>query len=98
MRQLLEETFAAAGMIAPVGIVETPSIFSTLELLQATDMISLQPQVAMDKYVQHGLLGYLDVPIRRTLSNYSVITRRDEVASQAMSEFVGILCAIAAQC
>ncbi|WP_250474092.1 LysR family transcriptional regulator [Caballeronia sp. GAFFF1] len=97
MRQLFEETFAAAGMVAPVGIVETPSIFSTLELLQATDMISLQPQAAMDKYVKHGLLGYLNVPIRRTMSNYSVITRKDETTSQAMDEFVGILRAIAAQ-
>jgi DNA-binding transcriptional LysR family regulator len=98
MRQLFEETFAAAAMVAPVGIVETPSIFSTLELLQATDMISLQPNAAMDKYVKHGLLGYLDVPIRRTMSNYSVITRKDEAPSQAMNEFVDILFAIAAQC
>ncbi|ACC71569.1 LysR family transcriptional regulator [Paraburkholderia phymatum] len=97
MRQLFEETFAAAGMVAPMGIVETPSIFTTLELLQATDMMSLQPRAAMDKYVTHGLLGYLDVPIRRTLSNYSVITRKDEAASQAMNEFVAILQAIAAQ-
>jgi DNA-binding transcriptional LysR family regulator len=98
MRLLFEETFAAAGMVAPIGIVETPSIFSTLELLQATDMISLQPQAAMDRYVKHGLLGYLDVPIRRTLSNYSVITRKNETASQAMEEFVGILLAIANKC
>ncbi|MEC5410001.1 LysR family transcriptional regulator [Paraburkholderia sp. MPAMCS5] len=98
MRQLFEETFAAAGMVAPVGIVETPSIFSTLELLQATDMISLQPQAAMNKYVNHGLLGYLNVPIRRTMSNYSVITRKDEGTSQVMNEFVAILLAIAAQC
>ncbi|MFP4890246.1 LysR family transcriptional regulator [Paraburkholderia sp. EG304] len=98
MRQLFEETFAAAAMVAPVGIVETPSIFSTLELLQATDMISLQPKAAMDRYVEHGLLGYLDVPIRRTMSNYSVITRKDEAASQAVNEFVAILFAIAAQC
>ncbi|HEX7932664.1 MAG TPA: LysR family transcriptional regulator [Paraburkholderia sp.] len=98
MRQLFEETFAAAGMVAPVGIVETPSIFSTLELLQATDMISLQPQAAMNKYVNHGLLGYLNVPIRRSMSNYSVITRKDEGTSQVMNEFVAILLAIAAQC
>jgi DNA-binding transcriptional LysR family regulator len=98
MRQLFEETFAAAGMVAPVGIVETPSIFSTLELLQATDMVSLQPKSAMDRYVEHGLLGYLDLPIRRTLSNYSLITRKDEATSQAMDEFVSILLTIAEQC
>ena len=98
MRQLFEETFAAAGMVAPIGIVETPSVFSTLELLQATDMISLQPQAAMDKYIKNGLLGYLDVPIIRTLSNYSVMTRKNETASQAMEEFVGILLSIAREC
>ncbi|WP_404980314.1 MULTISPECIES: LysR family transcriptional regulator [unclassified Caballeronia] len=97
MRQLFEETFAAAGMVAPVGIVETPSIFSTLELLQATDMLSLQPQAAMDKYVKSGLLGYLSVPIRRTLTNYSVITRKNEVASQPIQEFVEILLETARQ-
>lgn len=98
MRQLFEETFAAAGMVAPVGIVETPSIFSTLELLQATDMLSLQPQAAMDRYVRNGLLGYVSVPIRRTLTNYSVITRKNEASSQAMDEFISILLAIAGQC
>jgi len=97
MRQLFEETFAAAGMVAPVGIVETPSIFSTLELLHATDMLSLQPQSAMDKYVKNGLLGYLSVPIRRTLTNYSVITRKNEIASQPIEEFVDILVGIARQ-
>lgn len=97
MRQLFDETFAAAGIVAPVGIVETPSMFSTLELLQATDMISLQPEVVMDRYVQSGLLGYLRVPIRRTMSNYSVITRKNEVASQAMNEFIAILTDIAGQ-
>lgn len=97
MRQLFEETFAAAGLVEPVGIVETPSIFSTLELLQATDMVSLQPQAAMDRYVRNGLLGYLDVPIRRRLTNYSVITLKNETASHAMNEFIAILLAIAGQ-
>ncbi|MDR5878736.1 LysR family transcriptional regulator [Caballeronia sp. LZ032] len=98
MRLLFEETFAATGLLPPVGIVETPSIFTTLELLQATDMISLQPQAAMDKYVKHGLLGYLDVPIRRTMSNYSVLTRKEDTISQAAEEFVAIVLGIAAQC
>jgi len=40
IRQLFDETFAAAGMLAPVGMVETPSIFLTLELLQTSDMIA----------------------------------------------------------
>ncbi|MGF6780778.1 LysR family transcriptional regulator [Paraburkholderia sp. GAS334] len=97
IRQLFEETFAAAGMVAPVGMVETSSIFSTLELLQATDMISLQPRAAVEKYVNNDLLGYLPVTIRRSMTNYSVITRKNELASQPMEEFIAILRAIAGQ-
>jgi len=91
IRHLFDETFAAAGMQAPVGMVETPSIFSTLELLQATDMISLQPRAAVEKYVRNGLLGQLVVPIRRTMSNYGVITRKNEIPSQPTQEFIAIL-------
>ena len=95
IRHLFDETFAAAGMQAPVGMVETPSIFSTLELLQATDMISLQPRAAVEKYVRNGLLGQLVVPIRRTMSNYGVITRKNEIPSQPTQEFIAILRATA---
>ncbi len=78
-------------------MVETSSIFSTLELLQATDMISLQPRAAVEKYVNNNLLGYLPVPIRRSMTNYSVITRKNELPSRPMGEFIDILRAIAGQ-
>ena len=95
IRHLFDETFAAAGMQAPVGMIETPSIFSTLELLQVTDMISLQPRAAVEKYVRNGLLGQLAVPIRRTMTNYGVITRKNEIPSQPAQEFIAILRATA---
>ncbi|HWK43905.1 MAG TPA: LysR family transcriptional regulator [Stellaceae bacterium] len=95
IRQLFEESFAAAGIHAPVGMVETSSIFSTLELLQATDMISLQPRAAVEKYVRQNLLGHLPVPIRRAMTSYGVITRKNEVLSQPMAEFIAILRAVA---
>ncbi len=91
IRQLFEESFAAAGLVAPVGMVETPSIFSTLELLQSTDMVSLQPQSVVRKFVEEGLLAYLPVEIRRSMSHYSVITRKNEMPSPQMEEFVAIL-------
>jgi DNA-binding transcriptional LysR family regulator len=76
-------------------MVETPSIFSTLELLQATDMLSLQPRAAVEKYVDRGLLGHVPVSIRRTMSNYGVVTRKNEVPSQPMQEFIAILRSVA---
>lgn len=91
IRQLFDEAFALAGLVAPQGMVESPSIFSTLELLQATDMLSLQPRAAVEKYVDKGLLGRIPVSIGRTMSNYGVITRKDEMPSQPMEEFINIL-------
>jgi DNA-binding transcriptional LysR family regulator len=95
IRQLFEETFAAQSLAAPVGAVETPSIFSALELLQATDMISLQPRVAVEKYVQKGLLGHLPVEIDRRMSSFGTVTRKDEEPAQPVQEFVGVLRLIA---
>jgi DNA-binding transcriptional LysR family regulator len=95
IRQLFDETFAAAGISAPVGMVESPSIFSTLELLQATDMISLLPSAVVEKYVACGLLGRLPVPITRTMTSYGIVTRKHEVPSQPTQEFIAILRSIA---
>jgi DNA-binding transcriptional LysR family regulator len=91
IRQLFEETFTAAAIPVPVGMVETPSIFSALELLQATEMISLQPQAAVEKYVENGLLGHLAVPIRRVMTSYGIVTRKHETPSRPVQEFIGIL-------
>lgn len=96
IRQLYEESFAGAGLQAPPGMVETPSIFSTLELLQATDMLSLQPRAAVEKYVEKGLLGHVPVAISRTMSNYGIVTRKHEIPSQTTQEFIAILRATAA--
>lgn len=97
IRQLFEESFAGAGLQAPPGMVETPSIFSTLELLQATEMLSLQPRAAVEKYVKKGLLGHVPVAINRTMSNYGIVTRKNEIASQTTQEFIAILRAMAAR-
>lgn len=97
IRKLFDESFAAAGIAAPKGMVETPSIFSTLELLQATEMLSLQPRAAVEKYVDKGLLGHVPVPIRHTMSNYGIVTRKNEVASQTTQEFIAILRSVAAR-
>jgi DNA-binding transcriptional LysR family regulator len=95
LRQLFEEAFASAGLIVPAGTVETPSFFSTFELLQATRMLSLQPQAIVEKYVNKGVLGRIPVPMQDTMPNYGLITRKGEVPSQAMLEFTDILRCVA---
>ena len=91
LRQLFEETFASAGLMAPAGRVETPSFFSTFELLQATNMLSLQPQAIVEKYVNKGLLARVPVPMQGTMPDYGLITRKGEAPSRAMGEFIEVL-------
>ncbi|WP_019939591.1 LysR family transcriptional regulator [Bordetella sp. FB-8] len=97
LRQLFEETFASAGLVVPAGTVETPSFFSAFELLQATPMLSMQPQAIVEKYVDKALLGRIPVPIRDTMPDYGVITRKGEVPSRSMREFIDILHQVAGQ-
>ncbi|RQZ16679.1 LysR family transcriptional regulator [Burkholderia sp. Bp9031] len=91
IRQLFEETIAAAGIRSVAGMIETSSIFSTLQLLQSSDTLSLQPRAAVEKYVAEGLLGQLPVPIRRSMSRYGVVTRKGERPSEPMAAFIDAL-------
>ncbi|EON18215.1 LysR family transcriptional regulator [Cupriavidus necator] len=95
IRQLFDETIAAAGIQGLVGMVETPSIFSTLELLQATDMLSLQPRAVVERFVAEGMLAHVPVPIRRAMSSYGIVTRKNELPSEAMLQFMAALRAAA---
>ena len=95
IRQLFEEMFADARVQAPGGMVETPSIFSTLELLQATDMLSLQPRVAVEKYVDKGMLGRVPVQVGRSMASYGIVTRKDDEQSQPAREFIDVLRTVA---
>ncbi|SOZ40937.1 LysR substrate-binding domain-containing protein [Cupriavidus neocaledonicus] len=95
IRQLFDETIAAAGIQGVVGMVETPSIFSTLELLQVTDMLSLQPRAVVERFVAEGMLARVSVPIRRAMSSYGIVTRKNELPSEAMLHFMAALRAAA---
>ena len=95
IRQLFDETIAAAGIQGLVGMVETPSIFSTLELLRATDMLSLQPRAVVERFVAEGMLAHVPVPIRRAMSSYGIVTRKNELPSEAMLQFMAALRAAA---
>ncbi|WP_321806434.1 LysR family transcriptional regulator [Burkholderia sp. BCC1993] len=91
IRRLFEETIAAAGIRSLAGMIETSSIFSTLQLLQSTDTLSLQPRAAVEKYVDDGLLGQIPVPIRRSMSRYGIVTRKGEQPSEPMLAFANAL-------
>ena len=91
VRKVADELFSASGLALRSGVVETPSFLFALELLQATDMLSLQPAALVDKYVAKGLLARLPVTLPDRLPDYGLITRLDEPPTPAAQAFMAVL-------
>ncbi|MDN7803864.1 LysR substrate-binding domain-containing protein, partial [Burkholderia gladioli] len=52
---------------------------------------STAPRAVVQQRLDEGLLGCLPIEVRRSMSHYSVITRKNELPSPQMEEFVAIL-------
>ena len=54
-RQLFEGALADHGLSCPVSLVETTSIFTTLQLLEASEMLAVLPSSAVDTFVDQNI-------------------------------------------
>src|SRR5574343_495777 len=91
VRQVSEDIFERAGMQPTSGVVETPSFLFGMELMQATQMLSLQPAARVEKYVQKGLLARIPVDLPDRMPDYGVITRLGEAPGPAAQAFLQVL-------
>jgi DNA-binding transcriptional LysR family regulator len=87
MRQLLELAFRDAKIPSPSNIVETASILTTTTLLQQTDMISVVPATIAKHYTTSGMLCILPARIKFELEPFGIITRKERIASPAVTIF-----------
>jgi DNA-binding transcriptional LysR family regulator len=94
-RILFEETLAGLGLGTPVNVVETTSIFATLQLLQGSDMIAMLAASAVGDYIRRGIIAQLPISFDRQLEDYKVLTRKGDVLSPAAEEFVDIIVDVA---
>jgi DNA-binding transcriptional LysR family regulator len=94
-RQLFEATLADHGLNCPVSLVETTSIFTTLQLLEASDMLSVLPSSAVDTFVERNQLAKLPFDFARQIEDYGVLTRRGEPSSPMTAEFIAIVLEVA---
>ena len=97
MRQLLDEAFDLAGARALTNVVETISIFGTLQLLQASPAIAVLPGSIARNYVENGVLVRLPVKFHRELGQWGTLTRKHDVLSPATQQFVALLSQAAAR-
>ncbi|TBW36789.1 LysR family transcriptional regulator [Siculibacillus lacustris] len=96
-RRLFEGTLADHGLTCPVNIVETTSIFTTLQLLQASDMLTVLPSSAVDAFVAQKLLAKLPLDFARQIEDYGVLTRRGDRPSPMTREFMEIVLELAGE-
>ena len=90
-RVLLEEEFMRAGVPTPQDVIECTSIFATLQLVQASDAVTMLPESVVRDHVKARLLHTLPVAVGEGLRPFGVLTRKDEVLSEVASSFVAHL-------
>jgi DNA-binding transcriptional LysR family regulator len=90
-RKLFEETLADHGLKSPVNLVETTSIFATLQLLQGSHMIAILPVSAIQDHLKRNIVSLLPIAFDRQIEDYGVLTRKDEELSAATREFIDIV-------
>ncbi len=93
-RQYIEEIFGRYDIATPGNVIETTSVFATMKLLQASDMIAVLAHSVVREYVEHGLLALLPVPLDRRLEDYGIITRKGDELTGPAGEFIELVCAL----
>ncbi|MDD0814016.1 LysR substrate-binding domain-containing protein [Curvibacter sp. HBC28] len=95
VRKVSDDIFGSTGLAPTSGVVETPSFLFALELMQITDMLSLQPTALVDKYVAKGLLARVPVELPDRMPDYGLITRLDETPTPSAQAFIEVLRGVA---
>lgn len=97
IRRRMDIAFSAFNIPSPVNTVETISMQTFLQLLQSGPMLAMLPESMVHTQVQSGLLKILQSPFKVEPQEYGIITRKDEVLSEAARTFVDILLTFARQ-
>lgn len=95
LRKVSDDIFSRTGLSLTSGIVETPSFLFALELMQSTNMLSLQPAALVDKYVRRGLLTRIPSELPDRMPDFGMITLQGEPPSPAALAFMDVIRALA---
>ncbi|MGE6388692.1 LysR family transcriptional regulator [Pseudomonas sp. NPDC078416] len=93
IRARMEQAFAKAGIPVPKNTIDTISMQTFLQVLQAGPMIAMLPASMAQPHLDSGLLKVLNTPLKLAPQDYGILTRRGEPLLGAASEFAGILLA-----
>lgn len=93
IRARMEQAFAKAGIPTPKNTIDTISMQTFLQVLQAGPMIAMLPASMAQPHLDTGLLRVLNTPLKLAPQDYGILTRRGEPLLGAASEFAEILLA-----
>jgi DNA-binding transcriptional LysR family regulator len=91
MRHLIDVAFAKVGMASPDNVVETTSIFATLQLVRHAGMIAVLPSTIVADEVQRGGFVRLALRLDNELEPYGIITPKGDLLGSNAAEFVSII-------
>jgi DNA-binding transcriptional LysR family regulator len=91
LRKVSDDLFGRAGLALSAGVVETPSFLFALELMNTTDMMSLQPASLVEKYVNRGLLARIPLELPDRMPGYGLITRLGEPLTPSAQAYIEVL-------
>ena len=91
LRKVTDEIFRDAGLRSTLSVVETASFLSAFELLQSTEMLSLQPATIVKKYVKKGLLTRILIDVPTRMPDYGMITRSRESLPSPVQDFIEVV-------
>jgi len=91
LRKVSDDIFSSTGLSLTSGIVETPSFLFALELMQSTNMLSLQPAGLVDKYVRRGLLTRIAAELPGHMPDFGLIMLQGEPPSPAALAFIDVI-------
>jgi DNA-binding transcriptional LysR family regulator len=90
LRLLVERFFALQGSSLP-SLVETTSVYATLQLVREAGMLSVLPSVLLREEIERGTLKRLALHIPNDMGRFGIITRSNEAKSEAAQQFIETL-------
>lgn len=91
LRQMLLASFADVGIGELPNWIETTSIYSTLKIVQHTDMIAALPRPIVEEGIATGNFERIPIQLSRHLSAFGIVTRRGEKLTENGRLFVDML-------
>lgn len=88
IRVSINDALVAKGMRFPAHFIESTSTSVTLNLLQASDMISILSLRLAERYAEKGLIKILNLPRLEQQGSVGVFWRQNDIPSDALQSFI----------